>query len=549
MSGPGNLPSETQALIVGAGPIGLVMAMELAWRGVPCMIIEQGDGTVDLPRGAMVSVRTMEYCRRWGITGQVAAAGFPQDYRLDMVYCTSLAGYLLERDPYPSMREREPPPQSPEKRTWCPQPMFDPMLAREVARLGGTTMRYHCRLEGFEQGADTVLARTIDERSGERREIAARYLIGCDGAGSFVREATGIGQDGEFLGYSINIFFRCPGLLEAHDKGEAERYLFVDATGTWGNITVVDGHSTWRLTVIGGKERFDLETFDAAAHVRRAIGRDDVPFELIAVKPWRRSQALAHRFRQGRVLLAGDSAHTMSPTGGFGMNTGCIDAVNLGWKLEAVLAGWGGEHLLDSYTAEQVPVVLRNSAASTSNYDLWVGVRAISGSVLEPTDAGGQARSEVGRRLKESLREEWECLGVMLGYRYDASPICIDDHSPAPPDPVSEYFPSARPGARAPHAWLPDGRSTLDLFGRGFVLLHFGGTLDGADRLLAAARQQAVPIRREDITQPDIAALYERRLVLVRPDGHVAWRGDVPPADIPAVISAIRGGSCAERRE
>jgi len=530
----------TPVLIVGAGPIGLVMAMELGWRGIACTIIDQGDGSVDLPRGAMVSVRTMEYCRRWGITDRVAAAGFPPDYRLDMVYCTSLAGHLLERDPYPSMRERQHPPQSPEKRTWCPQPMFDPMLAREVARLGDVTMHYHCRLEGFEQSADAVLARTVDVRTGERGEIAARYLVGCDGAASFVREAAGIGQDGDFLGYSINIFFRCPGLLGAHDKGQAERYLFVGRTGTWGNITVVDGHSTWRLTVIGGAGKFDLAAFDPAEHVRRALGRDDVPFELIAVKPWRRSETLARQFRQGRVLLAGDAAHTMSPTGGFGMNTGCIDAMNLGWKLEAVLAGWGGDHLLDSYEAEQGPVVRRNARASTSNYDLWVGVRAICGAILDDDAEGERVRHEVGRRLKESLREEWECLGVMLGYRYDDSPICIADGSPAPPDPVSDYVPSARPGARAPHAWLPDGRSTLDLFGRGFTLLTFGG--GDAEAILDEARAQGVPMRLEPIESPEIAALYERRLVLVRPDGHVAWRGDAAPADVGSMLRIVRGG-------
>ena len=531
----------TSVLIAGAGPIGLTLAMELAWRGVPCIIIDQGDGSVDLPRGAMVSVRTMEYCRRWGITDQVTRAGFPPDYRLDMVYCTSLAGHLLEHDPYPSMRDRRPPPESPEKRTWCPQPMFDPMLAREVARRGSVTMRYHTRLLGFEDTGEAVLAHIEDLRDGTRATISARYLVGCDGAASFVRETAGIAQDGDFLGYSVNIFFRCPGLLTAHDKGQAERYLFVGPTGTWGNITVVDGHSTWRLTVIGGKDRFDLDAFDAPAQVRRALGRDDVPFELIAVKPWRRSETLARTFRHGRVLLAGDAAHTMSPTGGFGMNTGCIDAINLGWKLQAVLEGWGGPGLLNSYTEEQVPVVRRNTGFSTRNYGFWVGVRALCGPLLDATAEGERTRREVGRRLKESLREEWECLGVMLGYRYDDSPICIPDGSPPPDDPVSEYHPTARPGARAPHAWLPDGRSTLDLFGRGFVLLRFGNT--PAAWLEAAARQQHVPFAAVDIAAPEIAALCERRLVLVRPDGHVAWRGDREPANSARIIRIVRGAA------
>ena len=480
----------------------------------------------------------------------MAAAGFPPDYKLDMVYCTSLAGYLLERDPYPSMRDKPTPPESPEKRTWCPQPMFDPMMARAAAELGDVSMQYHCRLDRFEQTADEVVAHIVDEQTGTRRTIRARYMVACDGAASFVRGAAGIEQDGTFLGYSINIFFRCPDLLRGHDKGQAERYLFVGPTGTWGNITVVDGHATWRLTVIGGAEKFDLDTFDPVAHVRRAIGRDDVAFELIAVKPWRRSQLMARTFRQGRILLAGDAAHTMSPTGGFGMNTGCIDAVNLGWKLQAVLDGWGGDALLDSYEAEQRPVVDRNALASTNNYDLWVGLKSMCAHVLEDSEAGAQARRDVGRLLKESLRSEWECLGVMLGYRYEDSPICIADGSPPPPDPVSEYHPTARPGSRAPHAWLPDGRSTLDLFGRGFVLLCFGGSHDDAQRLVLEADRQRVPLEVVEIAAPEIAALYERAFVLVRPDGHVAWRGDAVPSDAASIIRRVRGavGTSARHR-
>jgi 2-polyprenyl-6-methoxyphenol hydroxylase-like FAD-dependent oxidoreductase len=487
----------------------------------------------------MVSVRTMEFCRRWGIAERVAKAGFPQDYKLDMVYCTSLAGYLLERDEYPAQRDRKPPPSSREARTWCPQLQFDPMLARAAEEQRSVTMRYLCRLDSFEQTPEHVVAHVTDMQSGAAQTIRAKYMVACDGAASFVRDAAGIEQDGDVLGYSVNIFFRAPGLLRAHDKGQAERYLFIGPEGTWGNITVVDGSDRWRLTVIGGGEKFDLAAFDPAAKVRRAIGRDDVKFDLIAVTPWRRSQMMARQFRKGRVLLAGDAAHTMSPTGGFGMNTGCIDAVNLGWKLEAMLDGWGGEALLDSYEAEQRPVVHRNALASTRNYDMWVGVRALCGPVLERSEAGNRARRAVGTRLKEGLREEWECLGVVMGYRYDPSPICIPDGTPPPPDPVSEYFPTARPGSRAPHAWLPDGSSTLDLFGRGFVLLRFGAA--DVSSLVSAACRVTLPLEVFDIDAPDIVALYERRLVLVRPDGHVAWRADAVPDDAERLIDTVRG--------
>lgn len=538
----------TSVLIIGAGPIGLSLALDLAWRGVECSIIDQTDGSIDLPRGAMVAVRTMEFCRRWGIAERVKQAGFPQGYKLNMVYCTSLAGHLLERDDFPSQRDQKTPLSSPEKRQWCPQLLFDPLLARVVAEHDSVTMRYRCKLESFEQSADEVFAYTIDLGTGERRTIRACYMVACDGSASFVREAAGIQQTGRVLGYSINIFFRSPELLRAHDKGEAERYLFIGTEGTWGNITVVDGKESWRLTVIGSSDKMDLSQFDARAQVRRAIGRDDIPFELIAVKPWRRSELMANQFRLGRIFLAGDAAHTMSPTGGFGMNTGVIDAVNLGWKLQAMLDGWGGDALLDSYDIEQRPVVDRNARASTHNFDLWVGVREMCRHVLDETPAGERARQAVGTRLKESLKSEWECLGVMLGYRYEASPICVPDGSPPTPDPVSEYIPTARPGSRAPHAWLGDGRAILDLYGRGFVLLRLGEVPADADSLVAAARAQRVPLEVVDIDDPEIHALYVSRLVLVRPDGHVAWRGNAVPRDVNHLIDVVRGAAAAKRQ-
>jgi len=343
------------------------------------------------------------------------------------------------------------------------------------------------------------------------------------------------------LSYSVNIFFRSPSLLRAHDKGEAERYLFVGNHGTWGNITVVDGRGSWRLTFIGSDEKMDLSRFDGAAEVRRAIGRDDVPFEIIAVRPWRRTQAIAREYRKGRVLLAGDAAHTMSPTGGFGMNTGVIDSVNLGWKLQAALEGWAGADLLDSYGIEQRPVALRNSDFSTQNFNLWVAAQEGCESVLEETAAGERARRAVGQRMKELLTVEWQCLGVQLGYRYENSPLCIADGTPPTPDEASVYVPTARPGARAPHAWLADGRSTLDLYGRSFVLLRLGEAPPDVAPLVEAARAQRLPLTVVDIADPAVAALHQRRLVMVRPDGHSAWRADALPRNPAGMAAILRG--------
>ena len=533
--------AETPVLIVGAGPIGLTLALELAWRGVACTLIDQGDGSIDLPRGAMVSARTMEYCRRWGIADRIKRSGFPDDYNLNMVFCTSLAGHLLARDEYPAERDQKPPPSSPEKRTWCPQIMFDPILTACVAESPNVAMRYRCAFESYSEQSDHVLAHTR-LADGEALDIRARYLVACDGSASIIRKQTGIEQDGvPVLSYSVNIFFRSPSLLRAHDKGEAERYLFVGNHGTWGNITVVDGRGSWRLTFIGSDEKMDLSRFDGAAEVRRAIGRDDVPFEIIAVRPWRRTQAIAREYRKGRVLLAGDAAHTMSPTGGFGMNTGVIDSVNLGWKLQAALEGWAGADLLDSYGIEQRPVALRNSDFSTQNFNLWVAAQEGCESVLEETAEGERARRAVGQRMKELLTVEWQCLGVQLGYRYENSPLCIADGTPPTPDEASVYVPTARPGARAPHAWLADGRSTLDLYGRSFVLLRLGEAPPDVAPLVEAARAQRLPLTVVDIADPAVAALHQRRLVMVRPDGHSAWRADALPRNPAGMAAILRG--------
>jgi 2-polyprenyl-6-methoxyphenol hydroxylase-like FAD-dependent oxidoreductase len=558
---------ETSVLIVGAGPVGLALAVELGWRGIDCVVIDQNDGKVLLPRASGISARTMEFCRRWGFADQVRAAGFPLDYRLDIVYCTSLAGHLLEREPYAPLQEQTPLPFSPENRHRSPQHMFDPVLEQVARAYPGVTLRRECRLEGFEETGDGVTAyvrrlqsaRAYDFSAesfavragkplenaaaacGELFTVRARYMVACDGVDSGVRTALGIGLEGKpVLSYSVSALLRSPWLQRRHDKGEAERYIFVGTEGVWGNLTVVDGRQEWRLTIAGSEQKMDLKNLDMAAHIRRCFGRDDIPFEITAITPWRRRQIVAESFRRGRVFLAGDAVHAMSPTGGFGAGTGVGDSVDLGWKLEAVLRGWGGSELLDSYELERRPVGVRNTAAAADNFKPWLAKMDFS-RILDADPDGAKARAGIGAALKKSFLQEWETWGTTMGYRYEGSPICVPDGTPEPPDDHMRYVQSARPGSRAPHAWLEDGRSTLDLFGRGFVLLRFGPTPPDAQPLAEAARRRGVPLSVVDIGQPEVAALYERGHALVRPDGHVAWRADALPADPLRLIDAVRG--------
>jgi 2-polyprenyl-6-methoxyphenol hydroxylase-like FAD-dependent oxidoreductase len=531
----------TAVLVVGAGAAGLSTAIELGRRGQDVVLVDKGSGQIDHPRTGMISVRTMEFCRRWGIVHEVRNCGFPDDYALDNVFCTSLTGHELARAPFPAMRDAAVPPQSPEGRQRCPQMWFDPILARAASRLPSVSLRYHTRLDDIRQASGGgVLARCRDVRTGESLSVRARYAVACDGAMSTIRDRLGITMSGDpLLNYSVNALFRAPDLLARVGQTPAARFIFVSPAGTTGNITVVNGNDLWRFTMIAGREKPDLTGLDLAGLLRSVIGLDDIEFEILSVTPWRRSQLVADSYRSGPVFLAGDAVHTMSPTGGFGANTGIGDAVDLGWKLDAVLRGWGGEALLDSYESERRPIGIRNSVASTRNFRGWQSA-ADTARILDDGPAGRQARDTVGAALLESTRPEWHSLGVILGYRYEESPICVPDGSPEPPDDYSEYLPVSRPGSRAPHSWIDEKTSTLDLFGHGFTLVDTVTDASAAQALLAAARQAGVPMRREWLPAK-ASECYDRRFTLVRPDGHVAWRDNRPPADPSELISVVAG--------
>ena len=530
----------TPVLIIGGGPVGLALALDLGWRGVPCTLIEQGDGEVIDAKMFATGIRTVEFCRRWGIADQVKDWGFPRDFPFDNVFVTSLTGHEIGRIEMPSIAETKPFDHSPEPFAHCPQFVFDPILARAARSYPSVTLRYRCTLTGFRQDDDGVVADLHDAATGKRQQVRARYMVACDGFASPVRKALGIEMRGvPFINRSVNVMLRTPDLSAIHPKGNAGRFVLVGPEGPWASLTPADGRERWRL-MIHGEEVDEPQSVDAAAEVRRAAGRD-FDFEILSVGHWVRRRMVADRYAQGRVFLAGDAVHVMPPNGGLGMNTGIGDAVDLGWKLAAMHFGWGGAHLLDSYEAERRPVGVRQCDEAMRNFERYGGRRPVP-KILDETPEGEAARAELGQRLASGNRMAWENpLHTHLGYRYDGSPICLPD-GPVPPEPedARDYRPSSHPGGRAPHAWLADGRSTLDLFGRGFTLLRFTGAPD-AGALAAAAGARGVPLDIVTVDQPEIGVLYARKLVLVRPDGHVAWRGDALPADPIRLVDRVRG--------
>jgi 2-polyprenyl-6-methoxyphenol hydroxylase-like FAD-dependent oxidoreductase len=334
-------------LIAGAGPVGLSLAVELTYRDVHCVVVEQLDGTVEFPTTNLANTRTVEHLRRWGIADHMRyQSGYPNDYPRNYFFVTRMDGYEIARFEHPANGDPAArSPFSPEGRLWISKPYFDPVLRNHVKSLPRVDMRYETALEAFQQDAEKVVAEIVENKSGRRVKIEADYLIGCDGGRSIIRRALGIQYQGVFSqGVNVAVLFRAP-LLTMGKHGPAVQYQIINAQLN-GAIAAVDGKDLWRLNIRNVKQE-ELDALNAPEKLRAALG-DKIPFELLAVRPWTGHCVVAERYQQGRVFLAGDAAHLNWPAGGFGMNTGIGDAVDIGWKLAAVLEGWGGEKLLET---------------------------------------------------------------------------------------------------------------------------------------------------------------------------------------------------------
>lgn len=541
---------ETPVLIIGAGPVGLALAGDLGWRGIPSIIVEARGDTVFQPKMDMVGIRSMEICRRWGITEDVRSAGYNREYPQDNAWVVDLQTYEFGREAFPAPADQTPSAYSPENRERCPQNFFDPVLKKFVATSGLTQIRFHTELVSFEDQHDGAIARIRDKKTGEESVVRARYIVGCDGGDSTVRNQLGISMSGEgALTYTTNAIIHCPELHKLNKMERAYRYIFIGEEGTWATLVAIDGHDNWRFSLIGDRSQRQVTDAEVSESFKRAVGTD-LNFSILSTLPWIRRQLVADTYRSGNVFLAGDAAHLTSPTGGFGMNTGILDAVNLSWKLAANLEGWGGDALLDSYEFEQRPVAIRNVNEAGDNLRRMLAPRFTAPDPSMFTSSSLEAettRREFGQAYTDAMSREWNTVGIHLGYVYEGSPAVISDGSAMLRPAVSSYEPSARPGTRAPHAWISEGKSTLDLFGKGFVLIRFDTELD-CTRLTEDARHADIPLEVVDISDAEVAELYGSKLVLVRPDGHVCWRGDAAPNDqdilgkITGRLSAIVAG-------
>jgi 2-polyprenyl-6-methoxyphenol hydroxylase-like FAD-dependent oxidoreductase len=463
--------------------------------------------------------------------------GVPLDHRLDSAFVTDMQGYEIGRVRTPALAEQIGSAFSPERTLPCPQTWFDPILQKFARSFPHISLRYNTKLDHFVQDGDGVTVTLLDVGSNRRETVRCSYLIGCDGIAGTVRELLGIEIRGErHIDWSMTVYLRIHNLAQYHDKAPAFRYVFVGPEGTWSFLSAVDGRDLWRLQLVG-LDADKLQETDIPALFRRCMGRD-VPHTIEEKSLWVRKRTVADRFMDGRVFIAGDAAHAHPPNGGLGMNTGIQDAFDLGWKLTATLNGWGGPTLLESYDYERRPASARAAEVSLANYQRLTSATPHP-EIDAATPEGDAVRRRIGQRLVAENEKSWHPVGVHLGYVYDPSPIVIPDGSPRPVDDTVGYEPVSFPGSRAPHVWLSPGKSILDFFGDGFALLKFADV--ATDTLERAASRRGVPLVVHRIASREAAELYAEPLVLVRPDGHVAWRGKQSPTDPTAVIDTVRG--------
>jgi len=532
---------ETSVLIVGGGPVGLALALDLGWRGVECLLVDEleRDGYRRHPRANLINSRTMEFCRRWGVAARVKEVGTPPDYPHTAMYLTGMRGHLIARIERPGHGGDKKIAFTPEPPQRCNQIWFDPVLRERAEGFPSVRLRYRRRFDSFTQDAGGVTSSVTDTATGAAHVIRSAHLVACCGGRSPIRRLLGIdASEGEVLGAPMSVYFRAKDLWDYHDKGKGVLHFVVGPTGVWATLNSLNGGDLWRVTLHGGAKAHGApESVDHKTVLKHIVGCE-FPYELISISPWVRRKLVTAAYRHGRVFLAGDCAHQNTPTGGYGMNTGLGDAVDLGWKLAASVQGWAGEKLLDSYDAERRPVALRNVEEATRNFQLR-SFAAIP-ELVESTPAGDAARKKLGDEIVRNTARELLSEGIAMGYRYDESPIVCADGGAPPPVSVTEYVQTSFPGARAPHVPLAGGRSTLDLFGKSFVMLRLGREAAGVAPVEEAAKRRGVPL--ETVTLDDAAACftYEKKLVLVRPDGHVAWRGDALPA-ADALIARVSG--------
>jgi 2-polyprenyl-6-methoxyphenol hydroxylase-like FAD-dependent oxidoreductase len=532
-------PTKSDVLIVGGGPCGLMLANELGRRGVTAALVDDKPGTAFNPQANATQARTMEHYRRLGFADEVRAQGLPADFPTDIAYFTRYARHELARFRLPSAQEA--------KRTvstlggsWSAaelphrvsQKFVEVVLRRHAQALNGISLHYGWRLVEFRDRGGHVEAELECVADGRRIAWRGRYLVGADGPRSRVRQQLGWHYAGEtgvqrdFMGgRMLAIYLRAPAFYDA-----------VPHPPAWMNVSfnrdrrafmaAVDGHGefAFHTQLRPGEDEASITADIAKAMFRATVGAE-LPVEILSHTAWTAGHCLvAEKMQAGRVFIAGDAAHLFTPTGGLGYNTAVEDAVNLGWKLAAVIRGHATEALPSTYEEERRPLAERNTGYARQFADS-LGLFAPEDSIEDDTPEGVAQRARAGAYLADHGRREFNIPGITFGGRYDGSRAVIADGTSPPPDAANAYTQSACPGGRAPHLWLSETESIFDRFGFEWTLLQLGAGDAGVQAFCTAAAQRSLPLTVTPISLPRARDLYEADLVLVRPDQIVAWRG------------------------
>jgi 2-polyprenyl-6-methoxyphenol hydroxylase-like FAD-dependent oxidoreductase len=547
---------ETKVLVVGAGPVGLTLAMDLAWRGIDVVVAELREaGAKPSVKCGQISARSMEIFRRLGVADKLRAAGLPADYPNDIVSATSVTGIELSRVPIPARGRRYNGAEGPDT-TW-PTPehthrinqiFFEPILIAHATAQPRIRILNRTEVESFTQDESGVAAVARDLDRGERFAIACKYLVGCDGAKSMVRAAIGAKYEGTPVLQRVqSTCIRAPALLPLLPSKPAWNYLSLNPRRC-GSTMAVDGRETWMIHNYLYHGETDFESVDRDWAIRTILGVGAAfRYEAISKEDWIARRLVADRFRERRAFICGDAAHLWIPHGGYGMNAGIADAGDLAWMLAGTLEGWAAPGILDAYEAERRPITDQVSRLIADvAQKVIVQRRGITEDIERQDSVGESTRARIGADAYELDVCQQCCGGLNFGYFYDGSPIIAYDDEPHPAYTMRDFTISTVPGCRAPHLWLSDGRSLYDVMGPGYSLICGDPSVEISGLVEAAARRD-VPLSVVELDAPNAAMHYPHKLMLVRPDQHVAWRGNDAPTSPTELIETMCGARAARR--
>lgn len=541
---------ETSVLVVGGGPVGLTLAMDLAWRGVDVVVLEKrARATPPPPKCNHVSARTMEVFRRLGVAGKLRNAGLPADYPNDASYRTSFTGQELTRIPIPCRRDRYIATDGPDTDWPTPEPphrinqiFLEPILFDHAAQMPRLRILTETAVTAVGKSGDGAWATATDTVTGAELRVECQYLIGCDGGSSLVRKAIGAKFEGDaVIQRAQSTYIRAPSLIDLQQHERAWATFTLNPTRS-GNVYAIDGRETWIVHNYLREEEADFDSVDRDWALRTILGVDDsFTYEVIAKEDWYGRRLVANKFREGPIFICGDAAHIWVPYAGYGMNAGIADAANLSWLLAAHVNGWAGPAIVDAYEAERLPITKQVSHFVMDHAHAMAGQRREPPDNLEDDTAeGAAARVELGRKAYDLNVQQYCCAGLNFGYFYDGSPLIQYDGAAQPPYSMADFTPSTVPGCRAPHFWLGEGRSFYDALGPEYTLVRFDGAADIAP-LTVAAEDARFPLAFLDVPVGDRPATIPDALLIVRPDQHVAWRGGAAPPDPGHLVDRLRG--------